>query len=132
MKGAQCSETVKSRAPRKWFVWKRLRFSGHPRAKVRGQGPLGSARTQPCKSYTGHPGFYRFRGLGYLQFFLRVLTVLLFSNGTEQTRSKVCLIRDYVLIDFTNNCVVLTFWDIHSLGMYSLFLELCETNNICR
>ena len=27
---------------------KKLRFSSHPRAKVRCQGPLGSARAQPC------------------------------------------------------------------------------------
>ena len=27
---------------------KNLRFSSHPRAKVRRQGPLGSARAQPC------------------------------------------------------------------------------------
>ena len=47
LKGAQCSETVKSRVPSIWFVWKNLRFSSRPRAKVRCQGPPGSARAQP-------------------------------------------------------------------------------------
>ena len=33
--------------PSIWFVWKKLRFSSHLRAKVRHQGPAGSARAQP-------------------------------------------------------------------------------------
>ena len=51
LKGAQCSETAKSRVPSIWFVWKKIRFSNRPRAKVRCQGPLGSARTLPCFWY---------------------------------------------------------------------------------
>ena len=47
LKGAQCSETVKSRVPSIWLVWKNLRFSSRPRAKVRRQGPPGSASAQP-------------------------------------------------------------------------------------
>ena len=34
--------------PSIWFVGKILRFSSHLRAKVRRQGPAGSARAQPC------------------------------------------------------------------------------------
>ena len=37
---------------------KNLRFSSHPRAKVRCQGPLGSARAQPWKGYPFSYTFY--------------------------------------------------------------------------
>ena len=50
MKGAQYSysELEKPGWPAYNFVWKKLRFSSHPRAKVRHRGPPGTARAQPC------------------------------------------------------------------------------------
>ena len=39
---SQGSVPVKSRVPRKLFLWKKLRFSGCPGAKVRRQRPLGA------------------------------------------------------------------------------------------
>ena len=47
LKGAQCSEPVKSRVPSIMICMKNLRFSSRPRAKVRRQEPPGSARAQP-------------------------------------------------------------------------------------
>ena len=46
LKGAQCSEPVKSRVPSIMICMKNLRFSSRPRAKVRRQEPPGSARAQ--------------------------------------------------------------------------------------
>ena len=47
LKGAQCSEPAKSRVPSMWFVWKKLRFSSHPRTIIWCQTPLGSAKASP-------------------------------------------------------------------------------------
>ena len=49
MKGAQYSYSAleKSRVASLQFVWKKLRFSSHPRARVRHQGSPGTARAQP-------------------------------------------------------------------------------------
>ena len=48
IEGAQCSEPVKSRVPSIMICKIKLRFSSHPRAKVRHQVPPGFARAQPC------------------------------------------------------------------------------------
>ena len=42
---------MKSRVPRKLFLWKKLRFSGCPGAKVRRQRPLGAVRAQTCSLF---------------------------------------------------------------------------------
>ena len=48
LKGAQCSEPVKSRVPSIIMIcMKNLTFSSRPRAKVGSWGPPGSARAQP-------------------------------------------------------------------------------------
>ena len=47
LKGAQCSEHVKSRVPSIWCVWKNVRFPSRPRAKVGHHRPPGSAGAQP-------------------------------------------------------------------------------------
>ena len=48
LKGTQCSELAKSSVPSIIMIsMKKLRFSSHPRTKVRHHGPPGSARAQP-------------------------------------------------------------------------------------
>ena len=39
---------LKSITPRKWFLWKKLQFSGCPGARVKHHGPPGTARAQFC------------------------------------------------------------------------------------
>ena len=75
-KGFQCTETVKSRVPNIMFSLKKLRFSGCEGAKIRHQGPLGSARVQPCQYWISavipQASFRRITSCGITTCFLRL------------------------------------------------------------
>ena len=49
LKGAQCSEPLKSRVPSIWFVWKIFDFLVAQEQKLGAMEPPGSARAQPWR-----------------------------------------------------------------------------------
>ena len=77
---------------------KNVRFSSRLRAKVRRQGPLSSARAQPCMGLTCKDGIYQLHVLvGFVDLFVRTSLPSIKLIETE-TKIQESILRVYMYI----------------------------------
>ena len=105
---------------------KKLQFSSRPRAKVRRQGPLGSARKQPCKSI--NELFIQKRIPLTKKISYKIINKMFIHIRAVGLSMLVCLVRPCSMfwyfippsshVSTVNTAVFCFFW--HSIGLNTL------------